>query len=670
METLDSSLPVHRIDTIMIPLGNGVSLSGRIWLPKGSDLKPVPTIVDYHPYRSYDFSAIKDNRTYSQIASRNYACIKLDARGTGNSSGLHTDQFAECYWSDLSLALEWIEAQPWCNGRIGMTGLSWPAHAGIMAASRHLKQVHAIAPISGAIDRYLNRYQGGCMMLYTVWWGALLAGMQARPPIPWIKGDGWRAEWLERLGHFRNFFELWGAHPTFGSYWQAGSALPGLSKANVPILSIAGWADTGYAHSSVAILENASAPSRSIIGPWGHRWPQDAMPGPALDGVDLVTRWFDGYLKGESDAIKDWPRMIAWMNQSAPPQPDATMRHGNWVSENCWPPLDVSEDVLYLTTSGLRQDSTSAAEKSIRSPLSVGTQAGDWMPYFAGGPAPNLPGDQAEDDAKSLVFDTLPLTEELELLGTPVANLHVSADAPDAQIVVRLNDVAPDGTSVRMTFGFLNLAHREGDIEPLPVVAHSQYKIQLKLFPLGYRLAKGHRIRLAISTSYWPIIWPSRDRARLTVHLGDATLCLPRRAAGNGRTHLPAPRPFSGADIATTVIAPSARRSSQVKEGVATLEIVEFAGCYRFADDYEFSSGQTHTFTINEDDPLSACCKTSVRWTMQRGDWQTSVAVDAQVLADREHFHTVTQIVAKEGGTPMFENVVRRSLPRPGLAAS
>src|SRR5262249_37601777 len=156
-----------------------------------------------------------------------------------------------------------------------------------------------------------------------------------------------------------------------------------------------------------------------------------------------------------------------------------------------------------------RAEAAAGATLRIRSPLTVGAAGGEWMPWFPTGAAPHLAEDQRIDDSGSLVFDSAPLERDLEILGSAVLSLQVRVGRPDGQVVVRLCDVAPGGSSARVTYAFLNLRHREGDERPVEVVPGQRYRIALKLYPTGYRFPAGHRLRLAVSTSYWPIIWPA-----------------------------------------------------------------------------------------------------------------------------------------------------------------
>jgi len=664
----DPTDAILRTDHLAIPLPSGLMLSARLWCPADADRRPVPAIVDYHPYRSADGTAAADEAIYARLAARGYACVKLDVRGTGNSTGLHPDQFDAVYWTDAEEALAWIAAQPWCNGRTGMTGLSWPAHASLMVATRRPPSLGAILPVDGADDRYLNRYQGGCLLVYAAWHGAQLSGMHLRPPLPWVVGDAWREMWMQRLAAHRNYFALWAAHPSFESYWHAGSARLHLDRIACPVLASVGWADTGYAVAMPALLERLRVPRSAIAGPWGHCFPHTALPGPGLDFVEIAARWFDSTLKGRTPDGTAPPALTAWMIESHPPRADLTERRGFWVSERDWPPASLRPARLALTPGRLGDGLSSEAVLPIRSPLTVGAGSGEWMPWYPAGAGPHLPEDQREADALSLCFDGEPATTDTDMLGAPSLDLAVSSDAACGQIVARLCDVAPDGASTRITCGFLNLAHRDGDAAPLAVEPGRAYQVRLALAPIGWRLKAGHRLRLAISTSYFPIVWPAPRHATLSVHLAGCALTLPLRPAG-GRCAPPAgPPPPDAPRLATTLLRPpAARRWRSVEIGSGVQEIVaeEDNGELRFdADGLAAGSTLRRRFIVAAQHPLSARCETVASWTLRRGAWDIRVAIAATVRSDGESFLVDTTITAEEGGREIYARREAERIPR------
>ncbi|MFK3781298.1 CocE/NonD family hydrolase [Agrobacterium sp. NPDC089420] len=663
---------VERTDYIAIPLPNGITLGAKLWLPIEPGGRKVPAIIDYHPYRGCDFTAAADERTYAELAARGYACIKLDARGTGNSSGLHVDQFAQAYWEDACHALDWIARQPWCSGRTGMTGLSWPAHASLMVACEQPSSLGAILPVNAADDRYLNRHQGGCLLVYAAWHGPVLAGMHARPPLPWVVGEDWKSIWMERLEAYRNYFEFWSQHPLSDTYWEPGSAARDYKRIKVPVLMVAGWADSGYVVNIPRVLTMLDAPSKGIMGPWGHSMPQEALPGPGIDFVSLADRWFGHWLKNEDNKASDDPVARSWLvDGTAGPNPSSPTRPGRWVADFEWPPSTTRIERWNLSHTGLCQDAPEIASpcfRSIRSKLTSGCAAGEWMPWYPTGLAPHMPEDQRTDDGQSLLFDSPPVDASIDLLGEVEVALRVSSDCDVGQVVVRLCDVAPDGSSTRIAFGFVSLRQREGDARCADIEPGVFYDVSVKMFPAGWQVAKGHSLRLAIATSYWPVVWPESKPATLSIDLGASSLRLPVRYAATADDNtLGIPPDETAKRAVASLAAPHMTRRRDFDVATGTMSITVDEDCGSTLDletNLETSSKTLRRFTIQTDDPLSAECLSSATWSMCKDDWHCTVSVESTTRADADNWVIATHLVARERAELVFERHYERKIPR------
>jgi len=140
-----------------------------------------------------------------------------------------------------------------------------------------------------------------------------------------------------------------------------------------------------------------------------------------------------------------------------------------------------------------------------------------------------MPIDQRREDGLALCFDTPPLDDDLTLLGAPELDLLVSVDQPHVNLAVRLCDVYPDGTSALMTYGVLNLSHRDSHEHPTPCPVGKPFRVRLKLNDFGRNVPKGHRLRLALANQHWPILWPQPKLSTLSVASGESTVMLPVR---------------------------------------------------------------------------------------------------------------------------------------------
>jgi hypothetical protein len=262
----------------------------------------------------------------------------------------------------------------------------------------------------------------------------------------------------------------------------------------------------------------------------------------------------------------------AWMlDRRDPYSPETT---GRWVAEPSWPSPDIAWRQYRLARAALVPDDggsgTPGAELGIRSPLSVGLFAGKWCSYAE---VTDLPSDQRLEDGGSLVFDTEPLAEDLSILGAPELELELAADQPVAMVAVRLSDIGPDDRATRITFGVLNLTHRDSHETPTPLEPGRRYRVRVQLNDIGQRFFAGHRIRLAVSSSYFPLAWPPPAPVRLTLYTGGCRLHLPVRAPRPEDKHLrDLGEPRAAPPPAHTLLVP-AERHWTVRHNLATNEV-------------------------------------------------------------------------------------------------
>lgn len=237
--------------------------------------------------------------------------------------------------------------------------------------------------------------------------------------------------------------------------------------------------------------------------------------------------------KGESNGAMDGPLLRFYRQTSAPPRGGYDVRPGSWAAEETWPSPRVGAERRYLAAFGLALEPGDGERLRHSSPLALGADAGSWLPY--GMPA-DLPADQRAEDAWSLCFDSEPLTGDLDVLGQPAVHVHLASNRPVAFVVVRLCDVHGDGTSTLITRGVLNLCHRAGHDNAELLEPGRSYDVVIPLKAISYVVPAGHRLRVALSTSYWAWIWPSPEPVELAVSC-DVTshLELPTRRPATSR---------------------------------------------------------------------------------------------------------------------------------------
>src|SRR6202034_210211 len=308
-----------------------------------------------------------------------------------------------------------------------------------------------------------------------------------------------------------------------------------------------------------------------------------------------------------------------------------------------WPPPGVMPQRVFLTDEGLREAAGSLTARAVCSPQTVGKCAGDWVPFGRGhDQAP----DQEEDDMRSLVFETTPLDEPIEILGAPIVTLDVACDRPIANLIVRLCDVHPTGESLRVSYGVLNLTHREGHEQPAPLAIGERYRVRIQLNDIGSVFPAGHKLRLAISTAYWPMIWPSPQTATVRIFAG--TLDLPQRSPNVADAGLsPFPEPETAPPEKPTIIR---------RDGVRIERIDRI--------DLELGTQDKTEYRVEDNDPLSAVAELHHTQTLSRNEWQIRIETQLRMSCTGDAFLLQGSLRAFEGANEVCRRDWDRSVPR------
>ncbi|GAB3722020.1 CocE/NonD family hydrolase [Nocardiopsis nanhaiensis] len=668
-----STLPneVREDEYVLVPMSDGTRLAARVWRPVDSEETPVPAILEFIPYRRRDLTAQRDSIHHPYMAGHGYACVRVDLRGSGDSEGVLQDEYLEQELVDAEEVLAWIAAQPWCDGHTGMMGISWGGFNALQVAARQPESLRAIVTASSTDDRYSDdvHYMGGCLLSDNLSWASTMFAYNSCPPDPDLVGERWRQMWHERLEHSGLWLGTWLQHQRRDKYWKHGSVAEDLSAVRVPVMAVSGWAD-GYSNSVFRLIAGLDVPRLGLLGPWSHKYPHLGQPGPAIGFLQELVRWWDRWLKEADNDVMDAPMLRAWMQDSVEPSTDYDERPGRWVGEESWPSPGVVPVVRPLSAGRMLAEGAEPEQTplTLSSPLSTGQYAGKWCSYNA---PPDLPYDQREEDGGSMVFDSGPLTERLEILGSPVVDLELSVDRPDAMVAVRLCDVAPDGGATRVTYGLLNLTHAHSDEEPEKLLPGRRYRVSVSLNGIAQAFPPGHRLRVAVSTSYWPLAWPSPEPVMLTVHPGEHTrVLLPVRAQGAASG--PEPAPFDGpegtAPIATQQLVPGEQRWDIARDLVryrSSLNVVKDLGTVLFD-----GIGLEVTRRAVEDYGWVGNDYDSVRgetvWTLgfRRGDWSAETVTRTVLTSTATHFHLHATLDAYEGGERVASKIYSSDIPR------
>ena len=669
-EVTDLPHEVREDAGVWITVDDGTRLSARVWRPVDSDEHPVPAIVEIIPYRHRDLTAERDSIHHPYLAGHGYACVRVDLRGSGDSDGVLTDEYLQRELDDCEQVLAWLADQPWCSGRTGMMGISWGGFNALQVAARRPPSLGAVASVAFTDDRYADdvHYMGGCLLSDNLSWASTMFAYTSCPPDPAVVGADWRDTWHQRLEESGLWLEEWLAHQRRDDYWRHGSICESYEDVEVPVLAVSGWAD-GYSNAVFRLMENLSAPRLGLIGPWSHKYPHLGQPGPAIGFLQELVRWWDHWLKGVDNHVMDEPMLRVWMQDSMPPLTAYEERPGRWVGEPDWPSPHVEASYFPLGPNRILNGDGPVPEQvlSVESPLSVGQFAGKWCSYNA---PPDLPYDQREEDGGSLVFDSDPLTERLEILGAPVLSLEFTTDRPQGMVAVRISDVAPDGRATRVTYGLLNLTHRHSHAEPEELVPGERHHVDVWLNGCAHAFPPGHRIRVSVSSSYWPLAWPPPEPFRLGVVTGATRLGLPLRplAEVDEVSLRPFDEPEGSPPISTTQLVPGDHQWKVVRDLVdyeSTLEVVKDLGTVRFEDDgMEVSRRAEERYTNCGNDFDSVRGETTWWMGFRRGGWEARTKTHTVLTSTPTHFLLHAQLDAFEGERRVYSRNWDRAIPR------
>ncbi|TPI11029.1 CocE/NonD family hydrolase [Mesorhizobium sp. B4-1-3] len=657
---------VETVDPYWIVLADGTRIAATVWRPR-TDAK-VPVVVEMVPYRRRDGTVARDIDIHPWLAGHGIACARIDIRGSGDSDGDLADEYLPREQEDACEIIAHLGAQSWCNGNVGMTGISWGGFNALQVAARRPPALKAIIANCATDDRYADdiHYMGGALLTEQEMWSNFMLVKKAMAPDPQIVGDAWRAMWISRLEATRSLSEIWLAHQRRDDYWRQGSVCEDHAAIECAVMAVCGWEDS-YSNFVPRLLEHLPGPKLGIVGPWSHAYPCRGAPGPLIGYLQEALRWWRHWLCAEDTGIMDEPLYRVWITGEERPQPFYLPDHaGSWAAEDQWPSPRVERRVLHLNAAGLSGQPAPGATLSVCSPATAGRDCGRWGGY--GGSCPDMPIDQRREDGLALCFDTLPLEDDLTLLGAPELDLLVSVDQPHVNLAARLCDVYPDGTSALMTHGVLNLSHRDSHEHPTPCPIGTPFRVKLKLNDFARAIPKGHRVRLALANQHWPILWPQPKLSVLSVASGDSKLVLPVRP--------PSPRDrdvrFEPAETAppvpTTTLTEGFDRRIVTEDVGSSLQIIALTsdhGSRRYDDRaITVSSANSDTMSISSGDPLSAKLVTEYRWAIASADADTEARAVTELTADETHFDLSWRLEARERGKLVHNASATRRIRR------
>ena len=487
-------------------MADDVRLSARLWMPERAESERLPAVLELIPYRKRDGYRDVDDAWGAVLAAAGIVFARVDVRGTGDSEGVLTDEYSEAELADGETCIAWLAAQPWCNGNVGMRGISWGGINTLMIAARRPPALNAIVPMAASANRFTDdaHYIGGRIGKPNLDWGVLFKTVLAGPPDPEVVGDAWETMWQARLAATPAVVTEWLRHQRFDDYWQRGSLCLDPTAIDCPVYLVAGWQDT-YLNFISSLLSELTVPARALIGPWGHTYPNLARPQSMDWAAEEVAFWRRWLLGDEDD--DDGGRLRARVHVFLPEQ-TARQCHPEPIP-GAWRSLDglpQTRRVFRLAGGALIVKGTTAASSVEQKTIlwaetePVGFNTAEWLD--------RLPEEQSRDDALSLCFDTEPLTEPLTLLGRATLTLG-NSEVTGPVLTVRLCDVDEHDRSWLVSYASLD----------------TDNSVTFRL--AGHVFKPGHRLRLAISGGLWPMTWPAEQPLSLALDTESCRFELP-----------------------------------------------------------------------------------------------------------------------------------------------
>ncbi|MBS4752918.1 CocE/NonD family hydrolase [Nocardioides sp. zg-ZUI104] len=527
---------------LAIRMDDGVVLRGDLVRPAGPDGQPVtgrlPVVLTITAYNKSviggGFASGLTGADSDYLVKRGYAQLTVDARGTGSSEGTWA-AFSEREGRDAAAVVEWAAAQPWSNGKVGMTGASYMGISQLFAAAHRPKGLKAIFPQVPAADVYRDVVASGGQIdvgFMPLWMGLVTATGIVPPAITATDPASGIKALLEHLAGATTFTApllaqaVLGGDPAFdGPFYRERSPIEVLDKVDVPTFLIGGEFDLFQRGTPLVFerLQRNKVPTKLIFGPWDHlQGSSGAEVGEAGYGTlaELQLRWFDRYLLGRDTKLDQIPALTYYEQGS-----------GAWVQKAKWIDEDLSARSFALSGSssvggkaGALTTGTPSAGTSTVLPVPVTglctRSANQWTAGLPAAVARDLPcfTDNRLNDLGGLTFDTAPLSAPIRFQGPVNARLHVSTLTGDGMLSVAVEDVAPDGTVTRISGGWQTIAHRELDprrsryldgklLQPFhpftraakkPLAAGQVAPVDVEIFPTGAKIAEGHRLRIAV----------------------------------------------------------------------------------------------------------------------------------------------------------------------------
>jgi len=659
-----------RDDWITLP--DGVRLSVTYYQPvaqKSDELFPV--LLEMLPYRKDDLSKPSAHPSYDFFARKGLALAKVDIRGTGSSEGqLPTREYSPQEIDDGVAVIAALAELPWSNGNVGMWGISWGGFNSIQVALRNPPQLKAILVAHASDDLFANdvHYTDGIFGLdeYILSINHLTGFMRSPE---YVVDEAYFSNRFDREPWIFNYVR----NSEYGDFWSSGSLKGQYENLNIPTYLIGGLLD-GYRDTLPHVLENSTTPTRAILGPWPHAWPHSVAPGPDWEWREDASQWWSHWLVDSEESKQqefESNSFRVFLRSGENSLEGSEELGGQWL-ESAWPLPGSQIEVasFYPSTNSAMQADIPAGETAIISLTNnpgAGIELGEWWGELT--PAMNTV------DSDAMVFDSEPVAEAIRLIGEPSVFLDAASDATDGNWIVRLEDVSPEGVVTKITGGAINGQLRDSISNGAKLSPNQFYQMHIPLRMTTWTFQPGHRVRLALSNSAFPMFWPSAllGASSLRTNTQATRLELPLLNASAELTELDlptaGPSQYLPAQVVSMSSVPGHPSSSEVTDNPAD-DFVSYkrqSGVTYALQDHSLASTRFTQLTTNKKNPADTKYEAWAEYNLREvdsADSFTRLRTEIELTSDTTYFHVeVTRILTNEEGEIRRKNW-QESIPR------
>ena len=644
--------------TLRMP--DGVNLAVSYWKPTA--MKPgekFPVFFEMNGYRKDDLCYLSwDHIVGAYFARQGYVVAKVDLRGTGDSTGVIPEaEYSEAELSDCVEIINQLSKKEWSNGKVGMYGLSWGAFNSLMVAKRKPPALKAILIAHASDDLYYQDVHFIDGVMHTDVWEAMIDTYNALPD---TKKYALTPEFFANRFDRPPWHFKWKEELSDGPFWRKESVRFQSGPVELPVYIIGGLLD-GYRDTVVRLLNSPNKRIKADIGPWNHAWPNTGAPGPNYEWRKKALRWWDHWLKGMDNGIMDEPRFMVFMRDAVPASEEITTTPGEWRCGN-WPLGGIKEQRFFPGAS--RKLNPSAPGNAQPYTLVYKAGAGTGIHGWWG----ETSGDMSSDDESSLVFDSEPLQEAVEIMGLAKVNLTVSADAPLYQWSVRLEDVWPDGKVSLVSGTLINPADRESRLKPSPLVPGEKTKIAGEIHFTTWRFRPKHRIRLSIANAQFPMAWPTPYKGATTLYPGPGTsieIPVVQRNTLTAACDLPKPEPETWPPDAS-YSEEDEGKSTKIDYDPQTGAAVYSCGINQRMTirDTRYHMQEKNTWKVNDKDPAHATYEALTNYTIRPPGRELRLNVNFRMASDEKNFYLTTIRQLFEAQELVREKKWEKTIPR------